>query len=243
MYNEKSFDAKTTTEDNTIDVELRQNELFAKIAAISRGQDESSIDIQHMEAEAYNNIRKELFDKIKNYGGSHNDYMMLEHYFGEPAIARNERFDNFKEFISRDRELLLKAGRYFPEKVMEAACEDFRKDKDFVMTIMKNTKRSAPEVLLLASNELRDNDEVIKEAIRQHPYSIAAASERIKNIPEIILLAANENPNILKMNNAFCYKNEEYFFMGDIARKKIGKLLQRVDTVEEGTSSTAEKSV
>ncbi|MDP2598742.1 MAG: DUF4116 domain-containing protein [Candidatus Liptonbacteria bacterium] len=225
--------------------EAKEGAQVAELAVLARNQmeRERGIDLQHVEAGQYDVIRKQILADINNVRtGKYREVMAFSRYFGKDL--KTEKFHALHDFISGDKELLLAAGKWLPRKAMQSANEAFRGDKDFVLKILKNAEGDAPEVLFYASEQLRDDPEVVKEAIKQNACALAFASDRLKEDLDTVLFAAKIWPVIMGPGNAYTAPegDEEsgvrisYPFISPKIRARVDKLIGRVEGAEGADS-------
>lgn len=213
----------------------------AELAAIARDRLEDGIDVQHLEAEGYHKFREKLISQLETV---HNDSLRTFLWIGGQHFGKSREtgkpYSKLHDLISEDRGLLLEAGRNWPATAMEAASETLRDDKDFVLKLIGKAGRTSPDILFIASDRLKDDEDVVVAAIKQYPWAIAFSSERLKNKPSVVLLAARSDSAILEPGMEYSHHvsgtegRVESPTVGEKVREMIAHLMERVDKKEEG---------
>ena len=137
-------------------------------------------------------VDKEIDDIVnKTLELIENDYESIELPFIDDRYGIHRYFTNKKEYMK----LLINGEITNTQRKIHDLIEKYQLEanKKFMMMLVKLDYNG----LQFASEKLRNDKEVVREAIKQNGYTIRYASEELKNDKEVVLEAVKQNGKAL----------------------------------------------
>ena len=144
-----------------------------------------------------------------------NEYLNLSYKVSEESGLRIRHYQPATNYNHVTAEFV-RDGLKFINKSLEAvkndgqalyyASEELRNDKEVVLQAVKTYGRA----LEFASNELKNDRQIVLESVKNNGLSLKYASEQLKNDREIIMIAVDNNKEIAKYLNKEILLDHEF---------------------------------
>ena len=161
--------------------------------------------------------QKKFIENIKNFFLNRNEiYVLRKILDGEYDFSKlSNKLKNNKEFMfqaihNQDIAYRLKTDNgdiaEVEDSIIKYASNRLKNDKDIVTNAIKIN----PDALQFASKKLQDDKEIVKKAVfNYNTVALKFASDRLKNDKEIVEIAITMNPEILKFASDELKNNKE----------------------------------
>ena len=124
--------------------------------------------------------------------------------------------------LKKDSEFLVKIllsyGRCI---VLSIASEELTKNQNFFLEILQKNKYIEGSILEYASDDLKNDNEIVQKAVVNNPHNLEHASEDLRNDKEIVLAAVRKDGKVLEFASEDLQNDKEIVLA---AVKKDGEL-------------------